>query len=343
MKKLILGIAILASSFTFAQKDKDANAKFELANKAALDAYNTKNYAVAAPKFLEAYEILKANGATDETFKYNAALSYALNNNIPDATKIFEELISSGYTGVQTSYTATDKQGKVESFDKKMWETLKGKSKDFTNFKEEKTPSLEQELYETLATLYLNSKQNDKAIELIEKGLAKFPNNEKLKDFQGTAYYASGNNDKFANVIKEQLAKDPNNAENWYNLGVLQSKNTANAAEAEASFKKAIELKPGFSNAHMNLVYAVIGDEDAAVKKINETNRTNKTEGMKLIEQRRARFAKALPYAENWYKLQPENIDAVSTLKDIYTVTKNTEKAAALKTKLAELEAKQTK
>jgi tetratricopeptide (TPR) repeat protein len=169
MKKLILGIAILASSFTFAQKDKDANAKFELANKAALDAYNTKNYAVAAPKFLEAYEILKANGATDETFKYNAALSYALNNNIPDATKIFEELISSGYTGVQTSYTATDKQGKVESFDKKMWETLKGKSKDFTNFKEEKTPSLEPELYETLATLYLNSKQNDKAIELIEK------------------------------------------------------------------------------------------------------------------------------------------------------------------------------
>ncbi|MEG2334767.1 hypothetical protein [Chryseobacterium sp.] len=93
-------------------------------------------------------------------------------------------------------------------------------------------------------------------------------------------------------------------------------------------------MKPGFSNAHMNLVYAVIGDEDAAVKKINET---------KLIEQRRARFAKALPYAENWYKLQPENIDAVSTLKDIYTVTKNTEKAAALKTKLAELEAKQTK
>ncbi|MBD8081573.1 tetratricopeptide repeat protein [Chryseobacterium caseinilyticum] len=343
MKKLILGIAILASSFTFAQKDKDASAKFDAANKAAMDAFNAKNYAVAAPKFLEAYEILKANGKADETYKYNAAISYAVNNNIPEATKLYEELIAANYTGEQTTYTAKDKQGQVQSFDKTMWTTLKGKSKDYTDFKEEKTPSVEPELYETLATLYLNSKQNDKAVALIEKGLSKFPNNAKLKDFQGTAYYASGNNDKFATVIKEQLAKDPNNAENWYNLGVLQSKNPASAAEAEVSFKKAIELKPDFSNAYLNLVYTTIGDEDAAVKKINETNRTDKAAGTKLIEERRARFAKALPYAESWYKVQPENIDAVSTLKDIYTITKNTEKAAAMKAKLAELEAKQTK
>ena len=93
----------------------------------------------------------------------------------------------------------------------------------------------------------------------------------------------------------------------------------------------------------MNLVYTIIGDEDAAVKKINETNRTNKTEGMKLIEERRARFNRALSFAEQWYKALPENIDAVSTLKDIYTITKNTEKAAAMKAKLTELEAKQAK
>ncbi|WP_262147434.1 tetratricopeptide repeat protein [Chryseobacterium foetidum] len=342
MKKLILGITILASSLSFAQKD-DVNAKLQAANKAAMDAFNAKNYAVAAPKFVEVYDLLKASGQDDKTYLYNAAISYAVNNNIPEATKLYEQLIAANYTGEQITYTAKDKKGEVQSFDKTMWTTLKVKSKDYTDFKEEKTPSVEPELYETLATLYLNSKQNDKAVALIEKGLAKFPNNAKLKDFQGTAYYASGNNDKFASVIKEQLAKDPNNAENWYNLGVLQSKNPASAAEAEVSFKKAIELKPDFSNAYLNLVYSIIGDEDNAVKKINEANRTNKAEGTKLIEERRGRFAKALPYAESWYKVQPENIDAVSTLKDIYTVTKNTEKAAALKTKLAELEAKQTK
>ena len=343
MKKLILGIAILASSFTFAQKDKDVNAKFDAVNKAAYDAFNAKNYAVAAPKFLEAYEILKASGKADESYKYNAALSYAVNSNIPEAIKIYEELIASGYTGVQTTYTAKDKQGQVQPFDKTMWEALKGKSKDYTDFKTEKTPSVEPELYETLATLYLNAKENDKAVAITEKGLAKFPNNPKLKDFQGTAYYASGNNDKFASVIKDQLAKDPSNAENWYNLGVMQSKNPSTAGEAETSFRKAIELKPNYSDAYLNLIYTMIGDEDASVKKINEMNRTNKAEGTKLMEERRARFAKALPYAETWYKMQPENINAVSTLKDIYSITKNTEKAAVLKAKLAELEAQQKK
>lgn len=341
MKKLILGMAILVSSFTFAQKE-DANAKLQAAHKAAIDAFNAKNYAAAGPKFFEVYTLLKTSGQDDKTYLYNAGISYAASGNIPEATKIYEDLLNTGYTGVQTKYTAKDKQGQVQEFDKTMWEAVK-KSKDYTDFKTEQTPSVEEDLYETLATLYLNAKQNDKAIALIEKGLAKFPNNAKLKDYQGTAYYASGNNDKFAGVIKEQLAKDPKNADNWYNLGVIQSKNPATAADAEIAFKKAIEIKPDYSNAYMNLVYTIIGDEDAAVKKINETNKTNKTEGMKLIEERRARFNRALPFAEQWYKALPENIDAVSTLKDIYTITKNTEKAAAMKAKLAELEAKQAK
>lgn len=342
MKKLILGMAIVASSFAFGQKE-DANKKLQEVNKAAMDAYNAKNYAVAAPKFMEVYELLKSNGQDDKVYMYYSGLNYAMANDIPNATKIYEGLVNSGYTGSETKYTAKDKSGKVEEFEKPMWETLKGKSKDYTDFKTEKTPGFEQDLYETLSTLYLNSNQFDKAIALTEKGLAKFPNSEKLKDYQGTAYFKSGNNDKFAGVIKEQLAKDPKNADNWYNLGVIQSKNPATAADAETAFKKAIEIKPDYSNAYMNLVYTIIGDEDAAVKKINETNKTNKAEGLKLIEARRARFSRALPVAEEWYKVLPNNLDAVSTLKDIYTITKNTEKAAAMKAKLAELEAKQAK
>lgn len=45
MKKLILGMAIVASAFVFGQKDKDANAlnaQLQAANKTAMDAYNAK-------------------------------------------------------------------------------------------------------------------------------------------------------------------------------------------------------------------------------------------------------------------------------------------------------------
>lgn len=342
MKKLILGMAIVASAFAFGQKE-DANAKLQDANKAAMDAYNAKNYAVAAPKFMEVYNLLKTSGQDNKVYMYYSGLNYALANDIPQATKIYTDLINSGYTGVETTYTAKDnKTGQVLSYDKTTWELLKKtSSKDFSDFKSEQSPSVEQDLYETLSTLLLNAKKNDEALALIEKGLAKFPNSTKLKEYQGSALYASGNTEKFMTNLKEQLAKNPNDATNWYNLGVLQSKNPEMTSEAVASFQKAIELKPDFSNAYQNLVYAVIGDDEKAVADINALRKTKPDDATKLIEARKERFSKSIPYAEKWLQALPTDITAVQTLKDLYNTTKNTAKYNEMKAKEAELQAKQ--
>ncbi|WP_407405209.1 hypothetical protein [Chryseobacterium sp.] len=338
MKKLILGIAIVASAFAFGQK-QDVNAQLAASNKAAMDAYQAKNYTVAAPKFLEVYNLLKTSGKDDKVYMYYAGLNYALANNLDESIKIYSELINSGYTGVQTNYTAKDKKGEVSSFEKPIWEGLK-KSKDYTDFKEEKTPSVEPELYETLSILLLNAKKYNEAIEITEKGLAKFPANAKLKENQSIAYHNSGNTEKFTQNLKDQLAADPKNAENWYNLGVMQSKNPATVKEGIASFKKAIELKPDMSNAHQNLVYTTIGEDSKAVEEINALRKTKPDEATKLIDARKARFTEALPYAEAWYKIQPENIDVVSALKDIYGITKNDVKMKEMKAKEIELQSK---
>jgi Flp pilus assembly protein TadD len=344
MKKLILGMAIIASSFAFGQKD-DANAKLQEANKAAMDAYSAKNYAVAAPKFMEVYNLLKTSGQDNKVYMYYSGLNYALANNIEQATKIYTDLINSGYTGVETTYTAKEnKSGEVKSYDKTTWELLKKTaSKDYSDFKTEQSPSVEADLYETLSTLLLNAKKNDEALAVIEKGLAKFPNSTKLKEYQGSALYASGNTDKFMTNLKEQLAKNPNDATNWYNLGVLQAKNPETAAEAVTSFQKAIDLKADFANAYQNLVYTVIGDDEKAVTDINALRKTKPDEATKLIEARKERFMKATPYAEKWYQAMPADINSVQVLKDIYNTTKNTAKYNEMKAKEAELKAQQPK
>lgn len=344
MKKLILGMAIVASAFAFGQK-ADVNAQLQEANKAAMDAYGAKNYAVAAPKFMEVYNLLKTSGQDNKVYMYYAGLNYALANSIDPAIKIYTDLINSGYTGVETTYTAKEnKTGQVASYDKATWELLKkSSSKDYSDFKTEQSPSVEADLYETLATLLMNAKKNDEALALIDKGLAKFPNNAKLKEYQGTALYASGNTDKFMANLKEQLAKNPNDATNWYNLGVLQAKNPETSAEAVASFQKAIELKPDFSNAYQNLVYTVIGDDEKAVTDINGLRKTKPDEATKLIEARKERFGKAVPYAEKWYQAVPNDLTAVQVLKDVYNTTKNTAKYNEMKAKEAELKAQQPK
>lgn len=351
MKKLILGIAIVSSAFVFGQKQdaKDVNAQLQASNKAAMDAYQSKNYTVAAPKFLEVYNLMKTNGQEDKIYMYYAGLSYALANNVDEAIKIYTDLVNSGYTGVQTQYTAKEiKTGEVTSLNKGIWEGLKkAGTKDYTDFKTEQTKSVEPDLYETLSTLLLNAKKNDEALALIEKGLAKFPNNAKLKEYQGSALYATGNTDKFLTNLKEQLAKNPNDATNWYNLGVLQAKNPAGEADAIASFQKAIQLAVNnptlTNNAYQNLVYTSLGDDAKAVESINALRKSNPDEATKLIEARKERFNKALPFAEKWYQTNPENIDAVTTLREIYSITKNQTKANEMKAKQAELEAKQPK
>lgn len=345
MKKLILGMAIVASAFAFGQK-KDANAlnaQLQEANKVAMDAYNAKNYAAAAPKFIEVYDLLKTNGQDNKIYMYYAGLSHALANNSDQSIKIYTDLVNSGFTGVETTYTAKEKKtGQVVNLDKATWELMK-KNSDYSDFKTEQTKSIEPDLYETLASLLLNAKKAPEALAVIEKGLVKFPNSAKLKEAQTTAYLQSGNTDKFVSGLKEQLAKNPNDATNWYNLGVMQAKNPATVNDALEAFKKAIELKPDFSDAYQNLVYTTIGDDAKVVGEINALRKDKPDEASKLIDARRERFGKALPYAEGWYKANPKSIDAVSALKEIYVVTKNIEKVKEMKAKEAELSAAATK
>ncbi|HCN47872.1 MAG TPA: hypothetical protein DIT10_02030 [Chryseobacterium sp.] len=343
MKKLILGMAIVASSLAFGQKDKkDANAlnaQLQEANKTAMDAYNSKNYAAAAPKFIEVYDLLKSSGQDNKIYMYYAGLSHALANNSDASIKIYTDLINSGFTGVETTYTAKEKKsGQVVNLDKATWELMK-KNPDYTDFKTDQTKSVEPELYETLSSLLLNAKKSNEALAIIEKGLAKYPNNAKLKEAQTTAYLQSGNTDKFVSGLKEQLAKNPNDATNWYNLGVMQAKTPATVNDALESFKKAIELKPDFADAHQNLVYTTIGDDATVVGQINALRKDKPDEASKLIDARRERFAKALPYAEGWYKAAPKSLDAVTALKEIYVVTKNMDKVKEMKAKEAELTA----
>ncbi|MDR6370245.1 tetratricopeptide (TPR) repeat protein [Chryseobacterium bernardetii] len=340
MKKLILGMAIVASAFVFAQKDANAlNAKLQEANKAAMAAYDAKNYAAAAPKFIEVYDLLKSSGQDNKIYMYYAGLSHALANNSDQSIKIYTDLVNSGFTGVETTYTAKEKKsGQVVNFDKATWEVMK-KNSDYTDFKTEQSKSIETDLYETLVSLLLNAKKANEALVIIDKGLAKFPNNAKLKEAQTTAYLQSGNTEKFVAGLKEQLAKNPNDAVSWFNLGVMQSKKPETVADALEAFKKAIELKPDFADAYQNLVYTTIGDDSKVVADINALRKDKPDEASKLIDARRERFAKALPFAEGWYKVAPKNIEAVTALKEIYVVTKNVDKVKEMKAKEAELTA----
>lgn len=305
------------------------------ANNAGVDAYNAKNYGAAGAKFKETYDLLKAVGQNNGQILYNAGLSYALAKDNSKAIAIFKELIDSGYTGSETTYTAKEKAtGKVSNFDKATWETLKKASQDYTDYKVETSKSIEAEIYETYASLLVDAQKYDDAITFLDKAVKKFPTNTRLSELQSHTYYKSGKTSEFINSLKNQVAKNPNDAVSWYNLGVLQSKDPALKSEAEANFRKALELNPKMNDAYQNLAYMLMGDDEKAINEYQTLRKAGKIdEANKVMDARRERFKLAIPVVEKWYAASPDNIDVVTLLKGLYQTTHNDAKVKEFKAK----------
>ncbi len=321
------------------------NPLLQKAGNDAQTAYDAKNYIVAADKFNEVYNLLNAAGQDNKQYLYYSAVSYAQGKS-PKAIDAYNNLIDSGYTGVETTYLAKDKKtGKVTSFDKTTWELYKkaGAAGDYTDFKTEVSKNVEQELYETNAALLLDAGRYDESLALIGKGLQKFPGNTKLTELQGTAYYKAGKMDQFTQNLKDQVAKNPTDKNAWYNLGVLTSKDPAKAAEAEGYFKKVLELDPNNIPALQAMFFNVyLGDDKKVTDEAEAARKAKKTDLFnKILDERRARFAKGLPYVEKWYSLEPNNLEVVSLLKGLYQTTRNDAKFQEFKAKEAALKATQ--
>lgn len=318
------------------------NPILQASNDEAMKAYNSKNYAVAGDKFLEVYNLLKAAGQDEMLYKYYAATSYAAGKKYPEAVKVYSELINDGYTGVKTEYKAKNvKTGQVESLDKTSFELLKKTSKDYTDFKVETTPSVEQELYEITAELLMHTEKYDDALQLIEKGLKKFPKNAKLLEHQGTAYYKSGKIDDFVANLKKQVAANPNDKMSWYNLGFMTSKDPNRIEEAKVYYKKALEIDPNYKEALMAMFNAYLANDEKVIEQAEELRKAKKNdEFTKLLEERRERIKEGLPYLEKLYSLQPNDLEVVTLLKGAYQSVKNDAKFNELKAVEAKLKAK---
>lgn len=336
------GLSLKQDKYSPSLGDKlreSVNPLLQKANQIATTSYNEKKYDVAGEKFAETYYLFKAAGQDDKNYLYYAGVAYAQTADHKDkATEILNSLIKSGYTGVETVYTAKNsKTGNKENLDKAAYDLYK-KTPDgagYTDFKTETTPSKLEELYEVTASLLFEQKKYDEAAALASEGMKKFPNNQSLSQVQSNSYFKSGKTDEFVNNLKAKIAANPSDKESLYNLGVMYSKNPSKQAEAEATYKKLVEMDPKYPNALNNLVFTIIGEDDAkAIDEYKALRKDGKIDAAnKVLEQRRARFQKALPYAEQMYQADPNNKEIVGLLKGMYMTTQNTAKYNEFKAK----------
>ena len=176
-------------------------------------------------------------------------------------------------------------------------------------------------------------KNTTKKIEVIRKGLEKYPDNEGLVREELSYLLTTGQIDEALNNFDKAIAKDPEDATLYYNRGLIYDQ-MGEFEKAEADYKKAVEVDPKFFDAAYNLgaMYFNAGAEwnnkasnygikeqaeyDAATKKANEY------------------FAKAKPALEQAHEIDPKDKNTMASLVQVYAIMGETEKYKAMKAKL---------
>jgi len=298
----------------------------------AIDNQNAKNHGKASDILSEAYKL----SPQDTSFAYFAGTNAINAKDYPKAIGLYEDLVNIGYTGRETKFTAVSKEtGEVKDFASKVDRDLFVKSGEFINPKDELTDSKRGDIIKTLATLYIEVNENEKALKVIDQALAADPNDLNIIVAQANVFLKMGERDKFFSAMRNLIDKDPDNATWHFNLGIGNAE-AGNNDEAFKNYEKAIELDPKYVDAYNNIVNLILSDDDKLTTEMNSlgTSRADFDRFDELKAQRQQLLRKTIPYLDKALEVSPENRDLTEQLYQIHQILGNQSEADAVKARL---------
>jgi len=311
------------------------NLRVQLVN-GAIDDQNNEDYAAAAKKLYTSYTV----SPQDTTDLYYAAGNLFNAKDYEGAVKHYEKLLELGFTNIKSEFAATNKEtGELKTFSNKTERNLLIVSGEYIKPQMIKSKSIRPEVLSRATTLYTTLGQTKNAKALIKKARLANPNDASLIRTEADIAYQEKDLVTYNKLMEEIIATDPNNPEIYYNLGVGSSQN-GDTAKAMAYYKKALELKPGYSSANINMAALLLGGEDAIVEEMN-TLGTSSADNKRYDELKASKtklYSDSVPYLESALESKPSNVEATRTLMNIYSTLGMNDKFKTLKAKLATLE-----
>lgn len=333
---------IIKSEFDFLYSQIETS----IINSAVEDNRNS-NYSVASDKLLMAY---KMNEEKNKDYLYYAAGSAVNSKEYEKALDYYVELKENNYTGIIDEYYITNNEtGEEEKVSETEFDLLKS-SKDYSNPRVGQTESRYPEIVKNIALIYVQQGKNDIAIEAIKEARSIQPDDTSLILNEADLYIRISNNSddeserdlyrkKFKELMELAITKDPENGILYYNLGVISSEQGENDSALEY-YKKAIEFKPDYVDAYLNLVAVILDGEQSIVDEMNNLG-TSKKDNIRYDElkvERENLYKECIPFLEKLIEVSPTNIDALNTLKNIYGVLGENEKFKDLSAKINEIQ-----
>ena len=315
------------------------NAEADLVNSAVQDNKNDK-YLEASKKLYDAY-LMNPEKEDNITYLYFAASSAVNSKEYDTALEYYLKLKNMGYTGVVSEYFVTPIESEIEEKVSETEYNLFKSSKDYTNQRIGKTESRLPEIVKNIALIYVQKGENDKAISAIKEARAINPDDVNLILSEADLYIKIGDKNKFKELMEQAVEKDPNNAILYYNLGVINGEQ-GEFKIAKEFYLKALELDDTYTASYLNLVGLILEGEGPIVEKMNKLVTSRKASDMdkydELENDRVNLYKECLPYLEKLIEIDPSNIEALKTAKNIYYTIDDTDNFKLMNVKLQELE-----
>jgi tetratricopeptide (TPR) repeat protein len=283
----------------------------------AVDLNSSEEYVAASKLLYTAYELDPQN---NKDYLYYAASSAVNGGDYDTSLSYYLRLKDLNYEGRKTTYYATEVSSGEESEvpDAATFAIYK-KSKEFTNLREELSDSKLPEIVKNIALIYVQKGDNEAAMQAVKDARSMSPKDVGLILTEADLYNKIGDEARFASLMEEAIAQDPNNAVLYYNLGVVNG-NKGNREASISYYKKAIELDPNYEATYLNLASVILEGEAEIVEEMN-TLGTSASDNRKydaLKQKREGLFLEAVPYLETLVSINPNNADALTTLKNIF-------------------------
>ena len=321
------------SKYTAEAQNALSVAKDGLVNlaKAAAD---KKDYKASADLLYELYEVDRS----DESL-YLAATYYMNAQEYDTAIGYYRELLKKGYSGETTNYYAKSAVNDQEEFygsDAKAKKDRddKVRMKLATAPRDEKLPSKKADITRSIALMYVQQGKMEEAKTAIAEAKTLNPDDTVLLSAEADIFYKAGDLVTYKKLISQLLEKNPTDTNLLMNLGIASAK--TDPAAAEGYYKKAIELKPDFSGAYINMALLKLSDEKKMNDEINKLGTSEKDNKRyeALRKQKNQMYLSALPYLEKAFDLKPDDEEIGNTLLNIYNALEMTDKKAVLKARM---------
>jgi tetratricopeptide (TPR) repeat protein len=197
----------------------------------------------------------------------------------------------------------------------------------------------------TLSDLYRQDNDSANALKYVRMGQQDYPNDLRLFLAETNIYLTFNNTPKALNNLQVAMAKDSSNYSVAFALGTIYdnisndtSKSIAQRNEAfgnaVSAYSKSIRLNPEYFEGNYNLGALYVNkaasiNEEATKLPLEETVKFDK-----LKKEADNYLEKALPYLEKATDLQPDDINTLFTLKQIYSRTNKPDKVKAVQAKI---------